>query len=85
MTGSLNLKKIKSLRERVLIALEDIRPYILSDGGDIKLVKILNNKVYIKLLGACETCPMREFTLTIGIDTSVKEQAPEIEEVILVK
>ena len=69
MTGSLNLKKIKSLRERVLIALEDIRPYILSDGGDIKLVKILNNKVYIKLLGACETCPMTEFTLTMGIDT----------------
>lgn len=67
-----------SLQARVQNALAAIRPYILSDGGEIELIKIQDHIVSVKLTGACQSCPMSSFTLTMGIETAIKEHAPEI-------
>ncbi|MEI6232442.1 MAG: NifU family protein [Planctomycetota bacterium] len=57
----------------------DIRPFVQADGGDIELVGINGNKVRVKLLGACETCPSSVFTLRDGVETRLKAKiAPDL-------
>jgi Fe-S cluster biogenesis protein NfuA len=73
-----------SLESRVLEAIAQVRDFIVSDGGDIELVKIESNKVYVKLMGACKGCPLVFFTLTSGVEDAIREKAPEIESVELV-
>ena len=69
----------KSLIEKVENALEEIRPYLIADGGDIRVLSIDNkNIVNLELLGACETCPMSPMTLKAGVEDAIKKQVPEI-------
>lgn len=69
----------QSLIEKVEIAIDEIRPYLLADGGDIKVVSIDNkNIVNLELLGSCETCPMSPMTLKAGVEEAIKKQVPEI-------
>jgi len=69
----------KSLIEKVEIAIDEIRPYLIADGGDIKVVSIDNkNIVNLELLGSCETCPMSPMTLKAGVEEAIKKQVPEI-------
>lgn len=68
-----------SLIEKVEIAINEIRPYLIADGGDIKVVSIDNkNIVNLELLGSCETCPMSPMTLKAGVEEAIKKQVPEI-------
>jgi len=68
-----------SLIERVENALEEIRPYLNKDGGDIKVVSIDNNNIAnIELLGNCESCPMSPMTLKLGVEEAIKKNVPEI-------
>ena len=69
----------KSLIDRVESAIDEIRPYLIADGGDIK-VKSIDNKniVNLELLGSCETCPMSPMTLKAGVEEAIKKQVPEI-------
>tara|TARA_B100002019_G_scaffold93447_1_gene80569 strand:- start:1091 stop:1342 length:252 start_codon:yes stop_codon:yes gene_type:complete len=68
-----------SLIEKVEIAIDEIRPYLIADGGDIKVVSIDNkNIVNLELLGSCETCPMSPMTLKAGVEEAIKKQVPEI-------
>ena len=70
---------------RVLNALERIRPYLQSDGGDIKLIEVTDNMtVKVKLTGACHGCPHSMQTLKAGVEQAVKKEVPEIREVISV-
>lgn len=62
--------------------LQKVRPLIQQDGGDVELVEVKENKVYIRLTGACKGCPLSFFTLTMGIEENLKKEIPEIEEVI---
>lgn len=62
--------------------LNELRPMIQRDGGNIELVNIENNIVYVKLLGACVSCPASLFTLKFGIEESIKAKLPEIQEVV---
>jgi Fe-S cluster biogenesis protein NfuA len=67
------------MKERVLKALESIRPGLLADGGDVELVRIdEGGKVVVKLTGACGGCPMSEITLQQGIERILKMQVPEV-------
>lgn len=67
------------MKERVLKALESIRPGLLADGGDVELVRIEEGgKVVLKLTGACGGCPMSEITLQQGIERILKMQVPEV-------
>ena len=69
----------KSLIDRVELAIDEIRPYLIADGGDIKVVSIDNkNIVNLELLGSCETCPMSHMTLKAGVEEAIKKQVPEI-------
>jgi Fe-S cluster biogenesis protein NfuA len=72
----------KSLHERVSSAIEQLIPYLKSDGGDMELVEITNeNVVRVKLLGACKTCNMSEMTLKAGLEEALKTAAPQVTKV----
>lgn len=72
------------MRERVEEVLAQIRPHLQADGGDVELVDIGEGIVTVRLTGACGGCPMRTMTLQDGIERILKEQVPEVKEVIAV-
>lgn len=73
----------EELKLNVEKALEEIRPFLQSDGGDISLVSIDNeNSVKVKLEGACVGCTVNQMTLKSGVEMTIKKYAPQIEEVI---
>lgn len=72
----------KDLQKKVEDALEEIRPYLQADNGDIELVEIQSNKVTVRLLGACLGCTVNQMTLKSGVEMTIKKHAPEITEVI---
>lgn len=70
---------INSLSNKVLAAIEDIRPFLKADGGDIELVEITpKNIVRVKLLGACCSCSMSPMTLKAGVEETIRKAVPEI-------
>lgn len=71
------------LRTKVENALEEIRPFLKSDGGDISLVSIEDGKtVHVQLEGACVGCSVNQMTLKSGVEMTIKKYAPQIESVI---
>ncbi len=73
------------MKERVEAALEKIRPSLQADGGDVELIEVTpEGVVKLKLTGACSGCPMREMTLQMGIGRVLKEEIPEVKEVVAV-
>jgi Fe-S cluster biogenesis protein NfuA len=74
---------IEELTRNVEKALEEIRPFLNSDGGDISLISIEDGKhVKVRLEGACVGCSVNQMTLKIGVETTIKKFAPQIETVI---
>ena len=69
------------MKERVEAALDEIRPYLIKDGGNVELVAIENNVVKVKLLGACGSCPSSMMTLKMGIERVLKDRVPEVQSV----
>lgn len=64
-------------------ALEEIRPFLNSDGGDITLISIEEDKhVKVRLEGACISCSVNQMTLKAGVETTIKKYAPQIETVV---
>ena len=72
------------MKEKVLDVLNDLRPFLMNDGGNIELDRIEDDIVYVKLEGACKGCPLKEVTLSDGIEKTILEKVPEIKEVRLV-
>ena len=73
------------LTTKVNNALEKIRPYLQSDGGDISLVEITDDMtVKVKLSGACHGCPYSMMTLKAGVEQAVMKEVPEIKEVVAI-
>ena len=68
--------------EKIKNIIEKITPYLNSDGGNIELVKVEDNVVYVKLTGACGCCPHRNETIKYGILESIQSKCPEITDVI---
>ena len=76
----------KEIEEKVLIALDEIRPFLASDGGDISLVSIEKDRlVKVQLHGACVSCTVNQMTLKTGVEMTIKKHAPQIEKVISVE
>jgi Fe-S cluster biogenesis protein NfuA len=74
-----------NIRERVLKALERVRPYLQSDGGDISLIEITDDyTVKVKLQGACHGCPFSIQTLKAGVEQALIQEVPEIKKVVAV-
>lgn len=72
------------MREKVEAVLGKIRPLLQADGGDVELVEVNDGVVKVRLTGACMGCPMSTITLQQGITRILKEQIPEVKEVIAV-
>jgi len=76
---------INKIKERVKKALEKVRPYLQSDGGDIELVEISDDlTVKVRLSGACHGCPYSLQTLKAGVEQALLKEVPEIKEVVSV-
>ena len=68
-----------NLLERVEHALNNIRPYLEADGGNVKVIDITDEMIVkLELLGACGSCPMSMMTLKAGVEQSIKQEVPEI-------
>lgn len=77
--------KNNNIKERVIKALERVRPYLQSDGGDIQLVDITeDNIVQVRLQGACHGCPYSMQTLKAGVEQALLKEVPEIKSVVSV-
>ncbi len=63
-------------------ALEEIRPFLISDGGNIKLLSIENDIVTVQLEGTCVGCSVNQMTLKNGVEAIIKKYAPQIEKVV---
>jgi Fe-S cluster biogenesis protein NfuA len=72
------------MNEKVKKALDEIRPALQADGGDVELVDFKDGIVKVKLTGACGGCPMATMTLKKGIERVLKQQVPEVKEVVSV-
>ena len=73
---------MSDIKERVLKALDSVRPGLQADGGDVELIRIEDDgKVVVKLTGACGGCPMSQITLYQGIERILKMQVPEVSSV----
>ena len=73
----------EELRLNVEKALDEIRPFLQSDGGDISLLSIEDDKfVKVQLEGACVGCSVNQMTLKSGVEMTIKKYAPQIEQVI---
>ncbi len=69
----------QSMMERIEATLEQLRPYLLADGGDIKLLEITDDLVArVQLLGACSSCSMSAMTMKAGVEQSIFKAVPEI-------
>lgn len=69
----------KEIEEKVLSSMEQLRPFLHADGGDMELVEITDDAVVVvRLLGACSDCSMSMMTLKAGLEEAVKKVAPEV-------
>ena len=74
-----------SIQKRVQEALDDIRPQIQMDGGDVELVAVEGSTVKVRLVGHCAGCPMSQMTLKNGIEAHLKSVVPEVQTVEAVR
>jgi Fe-S cluster biogenesis protein NfuA len=71
-------------QEKVKVVLDKVRPYLVRDGGNVELIDVTGGTVKVKLVGACAGCPMSKMTLKNGIERILKQEIPEVKEVIAV-
>jgi len=72
------------MQDKVAEVLNKIRPLLMQDGGDVELIEVNEGTVKVKLTGACAGCPMSSMTLKMGIEKILKQEVPEIKEVVAV-
>lgn len=76
----------QELRKSIEVALDEIRPFLKSDGGDIELISIEDDSlVKVQLMGTCVDCTVNQMTLKSGVEMTIKKHAPQIKEVVNVK
>ena len=73
-----------NINNKIKELIDDLRPFLNMDGGDIEFIKYEDGYVYVKLLGACANCGIQDFTLKDNIEEYIKEELPEVKEVIAV-
>ena len=73
---------LDEITERIQAVLQELRPAILQDGGDIHFVRFEEGTVFVKLHGACVSCPISFITLKMGIEAQLKEKVPGVTSVV---
>lgn len=76
---------ILKTEEKIKNIINDIRPYLIADGGNLEFVKYEDGIVYIKMLGACSHCSMIDFTLKDGIEAMLINEIPEVKSVVQIE
>ncbi len=69
------------MKEEIAQALEEVRPGLQRDGGDIELVDVVDGVVKVRLKGACVGCPMSQMTLKLGVENYLKKKVPSVKSV----
>ena len=69
------------MRDEIAQALEEVRPHLQVDGGDVELVDVENGVVKVRLTGACAGCPMSQMTLKWGVENYLKKKIPSVKSV----
>jgi len=77
-------RRRRKMREDIQTVLNRIRPALQADGGDVELIDVADGVVSVRLTGACGGCPMATITLKQGIERVLREQVPDIKEVVSV-
>lgn len=77
----MNEREDNYMKEKVEKILEEIRPSLQADGGDIELVDVEDGVVKVRLKGSCAGCPMSQMTLAFGVERVLKEKLPEVKRV----
>ncbi len=72
------------MRDKVEAVLDKIRPQLMMDGGNVELVEVNEGTIKVKLTGACGGCPMATITLKMGIEKILKQEIPEVKEVVAI-
>ena len=73
------------MEDQVKAALENVRPSLQADGGDVEFVSVTQDgKVSVKLTGACGSCPMSQMTLKMGIENYLQREVPQVSSVVSV-
>lgn len=74
-----------AIEKKVIESLDQLRPFLIDDGGDMELVEIQDDAtVVVRLMGACKDCSMSLMTLKAGLEEAVKKVAPEVKEVVAI-
>ena len=68
--------------EKINEVIDKLRPFLVTDGGDIEFVRYEDNIVYVKMLGACAGCALIDYTLKDGVEMAIKEEVPSVKEVV---
>ena len=69
------------MKEKVVAVIDEIRPFLQADGGDIELVDIQDGVVKVRLRGACAGCPAAQMTLRMGVERRLRDRVPEVQRV----
>lgn len=77
----INLKNINEIEAKIVEIVDKIRPFLISDGGNIEFIKFENGIAYVKMMGHCQGCPMMDMTLKDSIETAIVNEIPEVIEV----
>jgi Fe-S cluster biogenesis protein NfuA len=78
------LERRDTMREQVEAAINKVRPALQADGGDVELVSVEDGVVQVRLVGACNGCPMATMTLRDGIERVIMEEVPGVKEIVSV-
>lgn len=73
---------MEDMEDRVEKVLDKIRPSLVADGGNVELVEVKDGVVKVRLTGACAGCPMSAMTLKNGIEQILRQEIPEVKEVV---
>ena len=78
-------RNIQKEKEKIIEVIDQLRPFLVNDGGNIEFIKYEDDIVYIHMIGACANCQMLNLTLKEGIEAAIKEEIPTVKEVINVR
>ena len=73
---------MQDTKEKIIEIIDKLKPYLISEGGNIEFIKYEDNIVYIKMMGACANCEMLDLTLKEGIEASIINEMPEVKAVV---
>ena len=68
--------------EKIKEVIDKLRPFLVTDGGDIEFVRYENDIVYVKMIGACAGCSLIDYTIKDGVEMAIKEEVPSVKEVV---